>query len=550
MIMNRKIGLQSNKCLIKKLLSHWILLLLFFLITGSAVHSRNLVDSVTVRVNRVPLFVNKINNFAFTIRIVANPGSNKLTIRNVKLSIDKPEFLRNVKVVGLPFVNRWINDSDCGEQYQTLGSEIPDKTVEIEGDLPLKSGENLFFVSLIPAQNVALEEKVTVTVKELKFSDGTTITPESGSGTFRMASVLRAAGQDNVHTYRIPGLAATNMGTLISVYDIRYNNDRDLQEDIDVGMSRSTNGGESWEPMKVIMDMGEYGGLSDSRNGIGDPSVLVDRNTNTIWVAALWVHGNYSGIQNNRFPQQGLDPKPDGHGSQIILVKSEDDGITWSKPINITRQTKSPEWDRFLQGPGCGITLKDGTLVFPAQFLDPSRNKASSSTIIYSIDHGLTWHTAASSVNNGGEAQVAELSDGSIMMNMRSNQKARLVSVSRDLGSTWEVHPSSGTSLQEPGCQASLISANVFLNGKNRKILFFSNTDNPGQRSQMTIKTSLDDGLTWPAEYQLKINESTGYGYSCMTMVDDKTLGIVYEGIRELFFQKIPVKDIIANLQK
>ena len=534
----------------KGLLIRWILLPLFFLMAGSAVQSQNLVDSVTVRVNRVPLFVNKINNFAFTIRMVVNPGSNKLTLRNVKLHMDKPELLQNLKVVGLPYVNRWISDSECVEQYLTLGSEIPDKELEIEGDLQLKKGENLFFISLNPKQNVDLKEKVTVAVTELKFSDGSTFTPESAVGTFRMASVLRAAGQDNVHTYRIPGLAATNKGTLISVYDIRYNNDRDLQEDIDVGMSRSTNGGQTWEPMKVIMDMGEFGGLSDSRNGIGDPSVLVDKNTNTIWVAALWVHGNYSGIQNNRFPQQGLDPKPDGRGSQIILVKSEDDGITWSEPINITRQTKSPDWDRFLQGPGGGITLKDGTLVFPAQFLDPRRNKASSSTVIYSKDHGTTWQTATSSVMDGGEAQVAELSDGSIMMNMRSNQKARLVSVSHDLGATWEAHPTSGITLQEPGCQASLISANVFMNGSKKKILFFSNPDHPSQRSQMTIKASLDDGKTWPVEYQLKINESTGYGYSCMTMVDDETLGIVYEGNRELFFQKIPVKDIIANHQK
>jgi hypothetical protein len=61
----------------------------------------------------------------------------------------------------------------------------------------------------------------------------------------------------------------------------------DLQEDIDVGMNRSTDGGQTWEPMKVIMDMGEWGGRPQIENGIGDPAVLVDRHTNTIWVAAL-----------------------------------------------------------------------------------------------------------------------------------------------------------------------------------------------------------------------------------------------------------------------
>lgn len=73
---------------------------------------------------------------------------------------------------------------------------------------------------------------------------------------FRPALVLRAAGQDSCDTYRIPGLVTTNEGTLIAVYDNRYNNSKDLQEDIDIGMSRSTDGGRTWEPMKVIMDMG------------------------------------------------------------------------------------------------------------------------------------------------------------------------------------------------------------------------------------------------------------------------------------------------------
>jgi sialidase-1 len=215
-------------------------------------------------------------------------------------------------------------------------------------------------------------------------------------------------------------------------------------------------------------------------------------------------------------------------------------------PINITKQTKSSEWDRFLQGPGCGITLSDGTLVFPAQYLDPKRNNASSSTIIFGKDHGKSWQTGKSAVENGGEAQIAELSGGGIMMNMRSTRKVRLVSVTHDLGTTWEVHPTSGVALQEPGCQGSLIGSWIPVNGEKRNVLFFSNPDNTRQRSDMTIKASLDEGLSWPSTLQLKLNESTGYGYSCMAMIDDRTIGIVYEGVRELYFQRIPVTDILG----
>jgi sialidase-1 len=60
----------------------------------------------------------------------------------------------------------------------------------------------------------------------------------------------------------------------------------------------------------------------------------------------------------------------------------------------------------------------------------------------------------------------------------------------------------------------------------------------------------LDGGITWPKEYQVLLNSETGYGYSCMSMVDSKTIGIVYEGVKELYFQKIPVADLFGNMIK
>ena len=61
----------------------------------------------------------------------------------------------------------------------------------------------------------------------------------------------------------------------------------------------------------------------------------------------------------------------------------------------------------------------------------------------------------------------------------------------------------------------------------------------------MTIKASVDQGMSWPEEFQLEIYEPAGFGYSCMTMIDDETVGILYEGVKELYFQSIPVSDII-----
>lgn len=532
-----------------------IKIFLFFLLFSSTLSETALglighgIDSVVVRANKIPLLSNKMNNFAFTLKIYVNGDEEKVYLRNVSLSFDKPELLKKVKVSGLPFVDRWITADDDRLIYLTLGSAKPQNETMIEGELRLSKGENLFFVSLVPDESVDLTKRISVTVSEISGGNDWSFVPEHASGIFRMGTCVRAAGQENVHTYRIPGLVTSNKSTLIAVYDIRYNNNRDLQEDIDVGMSRSSDGGQTWQPMKVIMDMGSWGGLPECRNGVGDPAVLVDRETNTIWVAALWVHGGFSSIQNNPAVQKGLIPEPDGSGSQIILVKSEDDGLTWSKPINITTQIKRPEWGRFLQGPGRGICLHNGTLVFASQYFDLN-TKSSRSDIFYSTDHGKTWQTSIASVQGGSEAQVAELSDGRLMLNMRSNQKARLVFTTIDMGQTWQEHTTSAKALPEPGCMGSLIGADVLVGAKKQHVLFFSNPNHTDRRLNMTIKASLDDGGTWPDEFQTLLYEPSNYGYSCLTLVDEKTIGILYEGVRELYFQKVPVSDILGIIEK
>ena len=154
------------------------------------------------------------------------------------------------------------------------------------------------------------------------------------------------------------------------------------------------------------MDMGEWGGLPQDQNGIGDPSILVDRGTGTIWVAAIWAHGK-PGKRNWNSSMPGISPI---ETSQLILVKSKDDGLTWSEPINLTPSVKNPKWYLLLQGPGKGISMSDGTIVFPAQFKD--NEQMPHSTILWSQDHGENWHIGTGAKPNTTEAQVIELDDG------------------------------------------------------------------------------------------------------------------------------------------
>lgn len=536
-----------------------ILAILFLLLNSSQCAKSNPADvgsgkisSVQLSSMNAPVLIGKSDLTLYTLKLSLDEGNEKVSLKKVSLNFthgSQPDCIATLSVI------------HTGTEKPLFGSSqnIEQKTT-ISGNLPISVGTNFIQLNFTLKPDVVLTKSFELEEVELTFSNNQTIkiAPET-KFVYRPSLLLRYAGQDQVNTYRIPGVITTNKGTLISVYDNRYNNSKDLQEHIDVGMSRSTDGGQNWQPMKVIMDMGEYGGRSQQLNGIGDPCVLYDHKTNTIWVAALWMSGSAPDQMLWWASKPGMKPEETG---QIILVKSTDDGLTWSSPINITEQIKNPSWQLLLQGPGRGITMTDGTLVFPAQFKSDIGEKSLDggqytchSTIFYSKDQGKTWKIGTGAKSNTTEAQVVELTDGSLMLNMRDDRNrkdkgdtnGRAVATSTDLGKTWAIHPSSNSVLPEPNCMASIISANVKINGKIQQVLFFSNPNNKAERTNMTIKASLDGGLSWPISYQTELYSPAGYGYSCMTMVDEHTIGIVYEGVKDLYFQKVKVADLLET---
>ena len=355
--------------------------------------------------------------------------------------------------------------------------------------------------------------------------------------------VIHRQGDDNCHTFRIPGIAITNRGTLLAVYDMRYRSRRDLQGHMDIGLSRSTDGGKTWEKPRPIMDMGRHGGLPEDQNGCSDPNILVDRTTGEIIVSAVWTHGKPGTHQwRGRGSEPGLELS---RSSQFMMVRSGDDGQTWSKPENWTAKLKNPAWHLFAPGPGNGITMRNGTLVMPTGGRD--EKGLPFSNLMWSKDHGKTWTLSSLARSNTNESAVAELSDGSLMLNMRDNRNrkdksetnGRAVSVTTDLGKTWKVHPSDHGSLPEPVCMASLISHRL---KDGRAVLFFSNPHHKSRRQKMTLQMSLDDGKTWSRQVLLDKN---GGAYSSLVMVNDQTVGILYESSRaDLVFQVIGLQEL------
>lgn len=429
--------------------------------------------------------------------------------------------------------------------YSILKSKVkkPGRKVVLKGKQNLYPGINYFWISLQMKPTTPLTEKLKVKLTSVSL-DGVSAPINVISADdieHRMGTGVRHAGDDGVAAYRIPGLVTTKKGTLLSVYDVRYNNSVDLQEHVDIGLSRSIDGGQSWEKMRIPLAFGEDGGLPSAQNGVGDPAILVNDKDNSIWIIALWTHG----MGNQRVFFHSVEGMDKEHTGQLVLAKSTDDGKTWSAPINITKQVKHPSWRLLFQGPGRGITMQDGTLVFPIQFVDSAGMPHAG--VMYSKDSGKNWKIHNPARSNTTEAQVVEIEPGVLMLNMRDNRGgSRAVCITKDLGETWTEHPSSRSALREPVCMASLISVKAKDNCLKRDILLFSNPDTTKGRHHITIKASLDNGVTWLPEHQIMLDEDGSWGYSCLTMVDAETVGILYESsVAQMTFQTVKLKDLI-----
>jgi sialidase-1 len=212
----------------------------------------------------------------------------------------------------------------------------------------------------------------------------------------------------------------------------------------------------------------------------------------------------------------------------------------------MTRTWKDAKWILYAPSPQQGIALSDGTLVMPTQGRDGEDRRFSN--LLVSRDHGKKWTVSSPASLGNTECQAVELSDGSIMLNCRTESptKFRTVAVTRDLGQTWIPHATNRQGLIEPNCNGSTYRFDYREGGKATSVLLFANPHSQQGRTHHSIQVSFDEGGTWPEEYRLLLDEGRGAGYPSLSRVDDKHVGIVYEGSgSHLVFEKVPIDELV-----
>lgn len=337
-------------------------------------------------------------------------------------------------------------------------------------------------------------------------------------------------GTHGYEVYRIPAIVKTQEGTLLAFAEARKLKSNGDSGDIDLVVKSSDDDGKTWSEMRTIWD--------DGQNTCGNPVPIVDTETGKIHLLMTWNHGDDSWGELSS--GNSVDTR------RVYYTASDDNGESWAVPTEITASVKDESWGWYGTGPVHGIQLQKGEhkgrLVSPNYYTQHENGSVKTySHIIYSDDNGQTWQSGNAAPNAGaGECTVAELEDGTLLLNIRNgNELARKESRSEDGGATWST-PEVLYALTDPHCQGSMVTSDT-----SPYRIFFANAAS-AERINMTIKMSDDDGASWSKQELIHPGPSA---YSDLVMISEDEIGILYEGgegrpYENIVFENVAVSDL------
>lgn len=305
--------------------------------------------------------------------------------------------------------------------------------------------------------------------------------------------------------HRIPGMIITEKGTVIIYNEARHEGDDWAA--MDIFAQRSTDGG------KTFGDRIYLARNSETVKTVNNPVMMQDDSGR---IHFLYCE-NYSIL-----------------GGRVLQRVSDDDGISWSKPRDITASTLPEYRNAFALGPGHGIRTQDGALAVPVWFVpkcygsDVYDHHPSVISVLYSADNGESWQLGdiirgdRGEVTEPSETALAITADGSVYLNARVTKPHRAVAYSQN-GYCGFSPLTADTALTDPVCFGSC--AAYSRDGVHG--IIFANCDHATERKNVTVKLSLDDGRTW--KYKKVIDADHGGYVECGVNNGTGDIYVLYE---------------------
>jgi sialidase-1 len=331
-------------------------------------------------------------------------------------------------------------------------------------------------------------------------------------------TVLFNKGDAGYGCYRIPAIVRTRSGALLAFAEARRAWCADSQE-IDLVLRRSDDNGRTWSATQTVLS-----GTDSDPNAVatrGNPAPIVDYETGRIVLLST------------------MDPGTTSRPRTPYVQVSDDDGKTWSKAKNIGDQIDDPAWGWYATGPVHGIQLTRGAhagrLVAGTNYDNGAGKNAGQ--LVYSDDHGVTWHKGATDLRSDAtpqEISVVEKVDGGVYAGARNNAgtagASRMSAVSNDGGQTFAAPFTTITGLTTPVVQGSLQRLRAVDQGDRYNRILFAAPADPQRRRYMTIRSSFDEGANWQSVADGTRITSDWSGYSDMAVLRTGEIGLLYEG--------------------